>query len=116
MHVATWFERLATTPGEPRDRLAAALATLAPDAATVFTPLAGEAALVDAGILAGSMREQEAAWRRDGRRRPSPGTGCRPCRRRRPRPTAAVQATARPSPGCTASSRPSAHADPGATW
>jgi len=63
MHVSTWFERLATTPGEPRDRLAIALAKLAPDAVTVFTPLADEADLVDAGVMAGSMREQEAAWR-----------------------------------------------------
>jgi ring-1,2-phenylacetyl-CoA epoxidase subunit PaaC len=63
MHVSTWFERLATTPGEPRDRLVDALATLGPDASTVFTPLADETTLVDAGILAGTMRDQEAAWR-----------------------------------------------------
>ena len=63
MHVATWFERLATAPGEPRDRLAAGLAALAPDAATVFTPLPREGALIDAGVMAGPMREQETAWR-----------------------------------------------------
>jgi len=63
MHVGSWFGRLADTPGEPRDRLEAALAILAPDAGTVFTPLDGEAALIDAGILAASMSELETSWR-----------------------------------------------------
>jgi ring-1,2-phenylacetyl-CoA epoxidase subunit PaaC len=63
MHLETWLERLATRAGEPRDRLLAALATLAPDAATVFTPLPGEDRLVGDGILARSMPELEADWR-----------------------------------------------------
>ena len=47
MHATAWLERLAAREGEPRDRLLAALEELAPDAATVFTPLAGEDALVE---------------------------------------------------------------------
>ena len=49
--------------GEPRDRLLAALAELGPDAATVFTPLPGEPALLEAGILAAPMTELETRWR-----------------------------------------------------
>ncbi len=63
MHATTWLDRLARREGEPRDRLLAALVELAPDAATVFTPLDGEAALVEAGILAEPMAALEARWR-----------------------------------------------------
>lgn len=63
MHVGAWLERLARADGDPRDRLLAALATLAPDAATVFTPLPGEPGLVDAGILAAPMSVLETRWR-----------------------------------------------------
>ena len=63
MHISIWFDRLARADGEPRRRLIDALATLAPDAATVFTPLPGEPAMVEAGILASSMRELETCWR-----------------------------------------------------
>ena len=63
MHVNAWFRRLAGARGEPRDRLLAALDVLAPDAATVFTPLPGEGALVDAGILDAPMAELEVRWR-----------------------------------------------------
>ena len=63
MHVMTWFERLAFAGGEPRERLEAALATLGPDAGTVFTPLPGEPALLAAGIMARPMVELEADWR-----------------------------------------------------
>ena len=65
MHVLAWIERLARGGPEPRRRLEAALATLGPDAPTVFTPLAGEAALLDAGILTRSVAAAEAAWRAD---------------------------------------------------
>jgi 1,2-phenylacetyl-CoA epoxidase catalytic subunit len=57
------LERLATTNGEPRDRLIGALETLGPDSGTVFTPMPGEPALHDAGILARSMVELERDWR-----------------------------------------------------
>jgi ring-1,2-phenylacetyl-CoA epoxidase subunit PaaC len=63
MHVGLWLERLATTAGEPRDRLIAALETLGPDAGTVFTPLPGEPALLEAGILGRAMGELEQEWR-----------------------------------------------------
>src|SRR6476619_4650322 len=55
MHAGAWLDRLARGDGEPRDRLVAALATLAPDEATVFTPLPDEPALIEAGILAAPM-------------------------------------------------------------
>jgi ring-1,2-phenylacetyl-CoA epoxidase subunit PaaC len=63
MHAGAWLDRLARSDGEPRDRLVAALATLAPDAATVFTPLPGEPALVDAGVLDAPMTALEGRWR-----------------------------------------------------
>ena len=63
LHAGTWLERLARSQGEPRERLLAALDELSGDAGTVFTPLDGEEALVDAGILAAPMTELEARWR-----------------------------------------------------
>jgi ring-1,2-phenylacetyl-CoA epoxidase subunit PaaC len=63
MHIGTWFDRLARAGGESRRRLVDALAILGPDVGTVFTPLPGEPALVDAGILAAPMRELETTWR-----------------------------------------------------
>ena len=62
-HVDAWFERLARTPGEPRDRLVAALGQLGPDAGTVFTPLDAESPLVEGGVLARPMAELERVWR-----------------------------------------------------
>ena len=63
MHIDAWFERLARTAGEPRERLVIALRALALDAATVFSPLPGEAALVADGVLEVPMGELEARWR-----------------------------------------------------
>ncbi len=63
MHAGAWLDRLARSGGEGRDRLLAAWAELAPDAATIFTPLPGEAALLEAGIIDASMADQEARWR-----------------------------------------------------
>ena len=63
MHAEAWLARLAPRDGEPRERLQAALETLAPDAATVFTPLPDEPELVRAGILAAPMSELDARWR-----------------------------------------------------
>src|SRR4029078_11798388 len=63
MHATAWFERLADRDGEPRERLLAPLAHLAPDAATVFTPLADESRLVEAGAIAAPMADLEASWR-----------------------------------------------------
>jgi ring-1,2-phenylacetyl-CoA epoxidase subunit PaaC len=63
MHASVWLDRLARGGDEPRSRLLAALATLGPDAATVFAPLPQESVLIEAGILATSMAELEARWR-----------------------------------------------------
>jgi ring-1,2-phenylacetyl-CoA epoxidase subunit PaaC len=62
MHVGAWLRRLAGTTGEPRDRLVGALGVLGPDAASVFAPLIGEAALVAAGILPEPMAELRGRW------------------------------------------------------
>jgi phenylacetate-CoA oxygenase PaaI subunit len=63
MHATTWLERLADRDGEQRERLLAALDELGPDAATVFTPIAGEDRLVESGAMAAPMAEIEARWR-----------------------------------------------------
>jgi ring-1,2-phenylacetyl-CoA epoxidase subunit PaaC len=63
MHATVWLDRLARGGSEPRSRLIDALATLGPDAGTVFAPLPDERALVDAGILATSLAELDTRWR-----------------------------------------------------
>ena len=65
MHLVAWIDRLASGGEETRRRLKAALEDVEPDAATVFTPIEGERALLDAGILTRSMSDAEAAWRAD---------------------------------------------------
>jgi ring-1,2-phenylacetyl-CoA epoxidase subunit PaaC len=65
MHVLAWIDRLARGGREARSRIEAALVAQEIDAPTVFTPLDGEAALLDAGILTRSMADAEAAWRAD---------------------------------------------------
>jgi len=65
MHVVAWVERLATAGDEPRRRLEASLLAHGVDAPTVFTPLDGEAVLLEAGILSRPMAAAEAAWRAD---------------------------------------------------
>lgn len=62
MHFDVWLRRLADAGGEARERLAAALERLWPDAATVFTPLHEEGALVAAGILPEPMEALRAKW------------------------------------------------------
>jgi ring-1,2-phenylacetyl-CoA epoxidase subunit PaaC len=65
MHVVAWVNRLANGGADARQRLEAALTGLGPDAATVFTPLDGEPALLDAGVLTRSLADAEAGWRAD---------------------------------------------------
>jgi ring-1,2-phenylacetyl-CoA epoxidase subunit PaaC len=65
MHVLAWLDRLANAGAEPRRRLESALLAQGLDASTVFTPLDGEAALLEARILSRSMAAAEAAWRAD---------------------------------------------------
>jgi ring-1,2-phenylacetyl-CoA epoxidase subunit PaaC len=63
MHVSAWLERLASAGGEPRERLLAALERLAPDGATVLSPLPNDLSLVMAGIIDSSFDELDARWR-----------------------------------------------------
>ncbi len=65
MHMVTWVRRLAEGGRDSHRRLAKALATVMPDAPTVFAPLAGEPALLEAGVLTRSLGAAEAAWRAD---------------------------------------------------
>ena len=62
MHADAWLRRLAHADGEARDRLIAALATLRGDATSVFAPLDGEAALIEARILGASMADLRTTW------------------------------------------------------
>jgi ring-1,2-phenylacetyl-CoA epoxidase subunit PaaC len=63
MHVSAWLERLASAGGEPRERLLAALERVAPDAATVLSPLPNDLSLVMAGIIETGFDELDARWR-----------------------------------------------------
>lgn len=65
MHLVAWVERLARGGDDARGRLEAALTDLGADAASVFTPLAAEAALLDGGVVTRSLADAEAAWRAD---------------------------------------------------
>jgi hypothetical protein len=63
MHASAWFERPATTEGEPRGRLLAALELLGPDAGSVLAPLPNERGLLDDAFLAEPFAALEARWR-----------------------------------------------------
>jgi len=62
LHMDTWLRRLAEGGPESRSRLDAAIGRLAPDAGSVFTPLALEGVLVDARILAEPMERLAQRW------------------------------------------------------
>ena len=62
LHFDIWLKRLADAGGEARERLAAALDRLWTDAQTVFSPLSGEATLVEAGILPEPLSALRARW------------------------------------------------------
>jgi ring-1,2-phenylacetyl-CoA epoxidase subunit PaaC len=62
MHFDLWLKRLADAGGDARAHLAAALSELWADAATVFTPLAGERELVAAGILPVELEGLRGRW------------------------------------------------------
>lgn len=62
LHFDVWLRRLAEAGGEARDRLAAALDRLWTDAQDIFTPLSGEASLLEAGILPEPMAALRSAW------------------------------------------------------
>jgi ring-1,2-phenylacetyl-CoA epoxidase subunit PaaC len=61
LHWSSWMRRLAGNP-DTRPRLVDALARLWPDAASIFAPLDGEAALLAAGILGEGMDAMRARW------------------------------------------------------
>ena len=61
LHWSAWMRRLAEAP-QTRERLVAALERLWPDAEAIFTPLVGETALVDSGVLPEDLATLRAAW------------------------------------------------------
>jgi ring-1,2-phenylacetyl-CoA epoxidase subunit PaaC len=60
-HVDAWVRRLGTGTDESRERMQAALDTLAPVGTSLFEPVRGEAALVAGGVLPGDD-DAFAAW------------------------------------------------------
>ncbi len=62
LHFDLWLRRLAEGSDESHARLAAAIEQLWPDAQAVFAPLAGEAALLTAGVLPESLETLRARW------------------------------------------------------
>ncbi len=62
LHADAWLRRLAEGGPEGRDRLAAALIALWPDAQDVFAPLASEEELLRSGLLPEPMRALHAEW------------------------------------------------------
>jgi ring-1,2-phenylacetyl-CoA epoxidase subunit PaaC len=62
LHFDVWLKRLAEAGGEARQRLTEALDRLWTDAQAVFSPLAGEATLVEAGILPEPLAALRATW------------------------------------------------------
>jgi ring-1,2-phenylacetyl-CoA epoxidase subunit PaaC len=61
LHWSAWMRRLAESP-QTRERLVTALDRLWPDAEAIFTPLGGEAALVDSGVLPEDLATLRNAW------------------------------------------------------
>jgi ring-1,2-phenylacetyl-CoA epoxidase subunit PaaC len=62
LHFDLWLRRLAEGGDDSHARLAAAIERLWPDAQAVFAPLAGEAALLEAGVLHESLEVLRARW------------------------------------------------------
>jgi ring-1,2-phenylacetyl-CoA epoxidase subunit PaaC len=62
LHARTWLERLASGGAEARDRQRVAFEALWPDALGLFEPLAGEAELVEAGILPDAFASLQNRW------------------------------------------------------
>jgi ring-1,2-phenylacetyl-CoA epoxidase subunit PaaC len=63
LHVSTWLERLASDPGEARQRLLRALDELGPDAASVLAPLPNELTLEMAAIINAPAATLDSRWR-----------------------------------------------------
>ncbi|MEO7334870.1 MAG: 1,2-phenylacetyl-CoA epoxidase subunit PaaC [Gemmatimonadales bacterium] len=62
LHFDLWVRRLTEGSPDSRDRLVRALGDLWGDAQAVFAPLAGEGALLEAGILPDSMETLRDRW------------------------------------------------------
>lgn len=62
MHMDAWLRRLGEGASDGRTRLETALSALWPDALTVFTPLDGEAELVQTGLMQHTMAELAQSW------------------------------------------------------
>jgi ring-1,2-phenylacetyl-CoA epoxidase subunit PaaC len=62
LHAEAWIRRLADGASEGRERLADAIRRLWPDAAAIFSPLAGEQDLIAAGILSDPISELHTSW------------------------------------------------------
>jgi ring-1,2-phenylacetyl-CoA epoxidase subunit PaaC len=62
LHFDVWVKRLAEAGGEARERLAAALDRIWADAQAIFTPLEGEAVLLQAGILREPLAALRTTW------------------------------------------------------
>ena len=62
LHADAWLRRLAEAGPETRDRLAAALRSLWPDAQQVFAPLDAEEELLRDGLLPRSMETLHGEW------------------------------------------------------
>jgi ring-1,2-phenylacetyl-CoA epoxidase subunit PaaC len=62
LHFDVWLKRLAESGDDARERLVQALEQLEPDAQAVFAPLAGEGALLAAGVLPDSLETLRARW------------------------------------------------------
>jgi ring-1,2-phenylacetyl-CoA epoxidase subunit PaaC len=62
LHFDVWLRRLAEAGGESRQRLGDALQRLYADAATVFTPLAGESLLLASGMLPEPLDALRVRW------------------------------------------------------
>jgi ring-1,2-phenylacetyl-CoA epoxidase subunit PaaC len=84
LHAGAWIDRLAGGDPTVRDRLAAAVVRLWPDAQDVFAPLDGEARLLTAGVVPQSTTELHATWQANVRARLEPITGALPAAAPRP--------------------------------
>jgi ring-1,2-phenylacetyl-CoA epoxidase subunit PaaC len=78
LHVDAWLRRLGDSAPDVRDRLAAALVRLWPDAQQVFAPLAGEEELVRGGFVSEPLRALHASWQEAVRPVLEPITGALP--------------------------------------
>jgi ring-1,2-phenylacetyl-CoA epoxidase subunit PaaC len=78
LHVDAWLARLGDGAPDVRDRLAAALVRLWPDAQQVFAPLASEEELLRGGFVREPLRALHSSWQEEVRPVLEPITGTLP--------------------------------------